>query len=95
MPFLWDMPSSWVTTFLVAGLGFLPVLFSGLIMVSPSSRFSREKLVLLYQEGLLRWEDEQARRGHGGMCWLLDWEYEWGDNLLDKKGVRHDVSLLN
>ncbi len=38
---------------------------------------------------------EQERRGQGGMFWMLDWEYYWGEQLLDKKGVRHDVSVPN
>jgi hypothetical protein len=46
------------------------------------------KEALQHDKGMLRWEDEQARRGHGDMCWLLDWECEWGDDLLDKKGVK-------
>jgi hypothetical protein len=94
MPFFWDMPLSWVTTFITAGVGFLPVLLAGGLMVSPSSRSSPAREVLQYEEGVLRWEDEQARRGCGGMCWMLDWEYFWGDDLLDKKrGVRYDVSV--
>lgn len=46
------------------------------------------KDALQRDEGILRREDEQVRRGHGGMCWLFDWEYEQGDDLLDKKGVK-------
>ncbi|KAE9382201.1 hypothetical protein N431DRAFT_425648 [Stipitochalara longipes BDJ] len=83
MAFIWAMPESWLTTFVAAGVGFLPVLFAGLTMASPSRRSSPMKEALQYEEGARRWEDEQARRGHGGMLWLLDWEYEWGDRLID------------
>jgi len=93
MTFIWDMPLSWTTTFVAAGLGFLPILFAGLSMASPSSRLSPEKLAVLHEEGLFRWEEEQARRGHGGMAWELDWEYYWGDGLLDRQGVRYNVSV--
>jgi hypothetical protein len=63
-------------------------------MASPSSRPSPAREALQYEEGVLRWEVEQARWGHGGMCWMLDWEYFWGDGLLDKKmGVRYDASI--
>jgi hypothetical protein len=93
MPFFWEMPKSWLSTFVAAGVGFLPTLFAGaLSMASPSSRSSPLKDALRYEEGVQRWEDEQARRGHAGMCWLYDWEYEWGNDLLDKRGVRYDVS---
>jgi hypothetical protein len=93
MGFYWEMPVSWTTTFLAAGLGFLPVLFAGLNMASPSCRSSPEKLAVQFEEGLHRWEDEQARRGHGGMDWMADREYSWGDNLLDRRGVRYNVSV--
>jgi hypothetical protein len=57
-------------------------------MASPSSPFSLMKEALQHDEVMLRWEDEQGRRCHGGMGRWLDWEYEWGDDLLDKKGVK-------
>ena len=92
MPFVWSMPLSWVTTFVTAGICFLPALLGGMTLASPRARSSPDKEALQREEGLFRWESEQERRGQGGMLWLLDWEYYWGENLLDRKGVRHDVS---
>ncbi len=95
MPFVWSMPVSWVTTFVTAGLCFLPALFGSLTLASPRSRSSPLKEAIQYEEGCLQWMSEQERRGQGGMFWMLDWEYYWGEQLLDKKGVRHDVSVPN